>query len=139
MSVDRHIKCVLLSCAVLVWAGLVTALPQEKKEKTEAPEGQVNIEEKVNKKAQLVHMVKPPYPVEAKKAGIQGLVKIDVTINKDGEVTEATAVSGPEALREAALAAVKQWRYKPLGVEAKATIHVNYVLPAKAKAAKPKA
>jgi hypothetical protein len=65
-------------------------------------------------------------------------VKIDVIINKDGEVAEANAVSGPQELREPAPAAVRQWRYKPLGVEAKATIDVNYTLGPCPKEEKPK-
>ena len=138
MSHHCCVKCLLLLCALLVWTGLVFAWPQEEKKKEAAPEGKVNIEEKVNKKTELVHMVKPAYPAEAKQKGIQGLVKIDVIINKDGEVAEAKAVSGPQELREAALAAVRQWRYKPLGVEAKATIDVNYTLAACPKEEKPK-
>jgi len=138
MSHGSYVKYLLLSSVLLIWTGVLLALPQEEKTKQSVPEGQVNIEEKVNKKTELVHMVKPVYPAEAKKKGIQGLVKIDVIINKDGEVAEANAVSGPRELREAALAAVRQWRYKPLGVEAKATIDVNYQLGSKAKETKPK-
>jgi len=140
MSLHRYVRCLLLFCALFIWTALSLALPQGEKaeKKGDVPAGQVNIEEKVNKKIQLVHMVKPVYPAEAKKARIQGLVKIDALISKDGEVVEATALGGPEVLRPAALAAVRQWRYKPLGVEVKTTIHVNYQLPRKAKAAEPK-
>jgi len=138
MSHHRYVKCFLLSCALLVWTGLVFALPQQEEKKEATPEGKVNIEEKVNKKTEIVHMVKPVYPAEAKQKGIQGVVKIDVIINKDGEVAEANAVSGPQELREAALVAVRQWRYKPLGVEAKATIDVNYTLGPCPKEEKPK-
>jgi hypothetical protein len=40
-------------------------------------------------------------------------------------------------LREAALAAVRQWRYEPLEVEFKVTVDVNYQLPKKKEASKP--
>jgi TonB family protein len=138
MSHHSYVKGFLLSCVLLVWTGLAFASPQQEKKKEATPEGKVNIEEKVNKRTEIVHMVKPAYPAEAKEKGIEGAVKIEVLINKDGEVAEAHAVSGPQELREAALTAVRQWRYKPLGVEAKATIDVNYKLGPCPKEEKPK-
>jgi TonB family protein len=53
------------------------------------------------------------YPPEAKKAGIQGNVKLRVAINKDGGVMDINVRSGPPQLVKAALEAVSQWRYSP--------------------------
>ena len=140
MKSRSTLQCLLLLAALMIWAGSLAALAQEKKEgkKAEEPEGAINISELAHKGVQPVHMVKPVYPPEAKKEGVTGQVKIDVIIGTQGEVKEAKALSGPEVLREAALQAVRQWRYKPLGVEAKATIHVNFKLAEKEKAEKPK-
>ena len=140
MTRGRYVQSFLLSCVLFFWFGTVSALPQgEKTEKKEpVPEGKVNIEEKVSKKAELVYMVKPVYPAEAKQKGIEGTVRIDAIVSEKGEVTKATALSGSELLREAALAAVRQWRYKPLGVAFKTTITVNYTLAPKTEAEKPK-
>jgi TonB family protein len=75
----------------------------------------------------------PKYPEEAKKAGIQGTVLLDAVIGKDGNVKELTVQSGPKALRQSALDAVHNWRYKPYllngdPVEVKTIIRVLYSL-----------
>jgi TonB family protein len=51
------------------------------------------------------------YPPAAKKAGIQGNVRLRVTINKDGSVGDIEVLSGDPQLVKAALEAVPQWRY----------------------------
>jgi len=61
----------------------------------------------------LVKKVHPIYPIGAKKAGITGTVTLHAVIDDTGHVTEATVVSGPAPLQQAALDAVKQWEYKP--------------------------
>lgn len=75
----------------------------------------------------------PKYPVEAKKAGIQGTVLLDAVIDKEGNVKQLTVASGPKELRQSALDAVHDWKYKPFllngnPVEVKTTIHVVYSL-----------
>jgi TonB family protein len=57
--------------------------------------------------------VNPVYPPDAKAAGIQGTVKLDAVIGKDGQISSLKLVSGPPELTKAAWEAVKQWTYKP--------------------------
>jgi TonB family protein len=57
--------------------------------------------------------VQPAYPAIAKAARAQGSVQVEVTISESGEVMNAQAISGHPMLREAALQAAKQWRFKP--------------------------
>src|SRR5262249_127669 len=57
--------------------------------------------------------VQPVYPPIAKSASVKGAVQIQVTISESGEVMNAQAISGHPMLREAALQAAKQWRFKP--------------------------
>lgn len=61
----------------------------------------------------LIHSVLPEYPREAYKAHIKGKVVLHAIVDKNGRVTNLTAVAGPEILLPAALAAVQQWRYRP--------------------------
>jgi TonB family protein len=61
----------------------------------------------------LVHYVRPLYPKEAKRAHIQGEVKLSFVITKTGDVGELHLVSGNPVLVPAAVAAVRQWRYAP--------------------------
>ncbi len=77
---------------------------------------------------QPVTRVRPVYPVEAKKAGIQGNVRLRVTINKDGSVMDIRVLSGPPQLVKAALDAVQQWRYSPSKVVRATILIVNFTL-----------
>jgi len=55
----------------------------------------------------------PPYPPEAKAAGVQGTVVVRVTVDEAGKVAEAEAISGPPPLREAAVAAARRALFAP--------------------------
>jgi TonB family protein len=61
----------------------------------------------------LLHRVEPEYPQEALQQQIQGPVALDVRIARDGTVQTVKLVSGQRLLADAAMAAVKQWRFKP--------------------------
>lgn len=63
--------------------------------------------------ARLVHSVLPGYPPLARLARVQGVVKLDAIIDKNGTIKSLQAVSGSPMLIPAALEAVKQWVYKP--------------------------
>jgi len=82
---------------------------------------------------QIIYKVIPKYPVEAKKARIQGKVVLNAVIGKDGSVTDLKVDSGPKELRQSSLDAVKQWKYKPYllngqPVAVKTTINITYTL-----------
>jgi protein TonB len=81
----------------------------------------------------LIHDVKPPYPPLARQARIQGTVILQAVIGKDGTIQNLRVVSGHPMLAQAALEAVKQWRYKPYflngePVDVDTTINVNFTL-----------
>ena len=58
----------------------------------------------------LIHKVMPQYPEFARQAGVQGTVMLDIVGSKGG-VTQVKFVSGPEALSQAAMDAVRWWRF----------------------------
>ncbi len=62
----------------------------------------------------LIHVAQPVYPEQAKAAGISGTVSLHALISEDGSVQQVEFVSGPDTLRQAAVDAVKQWRYQPM-------------------------
>lgn len=77
--------------------------------------------------------VTPVYPVEAKKARIQGTVVLKTTIGTDGKVEDLEAVSGPKELQLSAVDAVRQWTYKPYllngePIEVETQVNVIYTL-----------
>lgn len=62
----------------------------------------------------LVDFVQPIYPEECKKNGIQGNVVVRGIIDKDGVIHDITVLQSPDnRLAESAIAAVRQWRFKP--------------------------
>ena len=67
----------------------------------------------------LDQRVEPDYPEAARRAHIQGSVVLDTLIGANGRVQQITPVSGNPDLTEAAVAAVRQWRYKPFTVDGK--------------------
>jgi TonB family protein len=67
----------------------------------------------------LDQRVEPDYPEAARRAHIQGSVVLETLIGANGRVQQITPVSGNPDLAGAAIAAVRQWRYKPFTVDGK--------------------
>jgi TonB family protein len=65
----------------------------------------------------LIHRVEPDYPEEARNRQLQGAVVLDIHIGQDGTVQETKVVSGEPLLADAAMAAVRQWRFQPRSVD----------------------
>jgi TonB family protein len=81
------------------------------------------------KRPLIRYQSKPIYPEEAIKKGIQGIVRMDVTINTAGEVIETVLLKGNPILGRSAVEAIKCWKYEPLMVDgkpAKVTFPVMY-------------
>jgi periplasmic protein TonB len=75
----------------------------------------------------------PQYPAIPKSAGIQGTVVLQATISKSGSIQNLRVISGHPMLQQAALDAVRSWRYKPYllngePVEVETTINVVFNL-----------
>lgn len=78
------------------------------------------------------------YPTEAKEKGIQGKVVLKVSISEAGIVESAEGVNGDPILTKAAIAAVKQWKFKPFIKNGKAVrvltnLPVNFALPSQSR------
>jgi TonB family protein len=69
---------------------------------------------------ELVNMVEPVYPPDARQARLEGTVKLHVVVGANGEIQSFRAVSGPESLAQAAMLAVREWRYRPTLLNGKA-------------------
>src|SRR6266481_8888309 len=83
--------------------------------------------------ANLVYDVAPKYPSEAGRAQIEGTVVLLAVIGKDGSVEDVRVKSGLSVLAQAAIEAVKQWRYRPYllngePVEVDSQITINFTL-----------
>ena len=62
----------------------------------------------------LVKRVEPTYPDLALVAKITGLVILEATVSTDGTVESVRVLRSVKFLDQAAIDAVKQWRYSPL-------------------------
>jgi len=83
--------------------------------------------------ANLIHDVAPQYPPEAGRARVEGTVVLMAAIGKDGSVQDVRVESGLPILAQAAVDAVKQWRYRPYllngePVEVDSRITINFTL-----------
>jgi TonB family protein len=81
--------------------------------------------------ARLIYGPKPDYPQLAQRARIEGEVRLEAVINKDGSVGELKVLSGQPLLVRAATDAVARWRYQPTllngePVEVLTEIDVNF-------------
>jgi len=68
----------------------------------------------------IVYRVAPMYPPLARQARIQGTVVLRIVINALGEVRDTQLVSGHPMLAQAAVEAVRKWRYTPCESDGKA-------------------
>lgn len=68
---------------------------------------------------QLTNLVEPIYPSEARQRGIEGTVKLHAVIGTDGKVRSLQPLSGPESLVQAAMTAVREWKYNPTTLNGK--------------------
>jgi protein TonB len=83
--------------------------------------------------ASLINRVQPVYPPLARQTRISGTVRLHAIISKSGGVQQLEVISGHPLLVQAALDAVKQWRYRPTTlngepVEVDTTIDVIFSL-----------
>lgn len=83
--------------------------------------------------ANLIHDVPPQYPPEAGRERVEGMVVLLAVIGTDGTVKDVRVESGPALLAQAAIDAVKQWRYRPyllngIPVEIDSRITINFTM-----------
>jgi TonB family protein len=72
---------------------------------------QASGQEEIARKAKF--KVAPAYPDLARRMNITGIVKLQVTVAANGSVKSARLVGGHPVLANAALEAIKKWRFEP--------------------------
>ncbi len=81
------------------------------------------------KQAKLISSVPPVYPALAKNQHVSGNVTVDALIDANGRVTSMKVVSGPSLLHQAAMDALKQWKYQPAMLDGKAVpMHLSITI-----------
>ncbi len=100
--------------------------------KPEVPKAPLHVSSGIQA-AKLLFGPKPAYPSLARAARVQGTVRIQATIARDGSIQNLNIRSGPPLLVNAAIDAVRQWRYQPTllsgePVEVITEIEVNFTI-----------
>jgi protein TonB len=103
-----------------------------------APQVKAAVPKKINissgvASGMLLQKTQPVYPPIAKAARVQGTVVLQAKISKTGSIEDLHVVSGPAMLQQAALDAVRSWRYRPYllnnePVEVETTVNVIFTL-----------
>jgi protein TonB len=111
-----------------VVGGLVSALPTQ-------PPVLLRVGGNI-KPPKLLHQVAPVYPEIARQARLVGTITVVAIVGTDGRVRASQVVKGIPLLSEAALEAVRQWRYQPQLLngqpcEFELTVNVSFVLTAR--------
>ena len=69
----------------------------------------------------------PVYPQVARSMRMTGVVKIELVVDENGQVAEVQNTSGPAMLQQAAMDAVKKWKFKPFTRDGQATKASGFV------------
>jgi periplasmic protein TonB len=95
-----------------VIGGMSTSVPPPLAPRANQPKAPVRVGGNIRAPKPIIQ-TKPDYPVLARQTHIQGVVVIDAIIDEHGYVQEMRIVSGPPMLYQAALEALRKWRYEP--------------------------
>ena len=70
--------------------------------------------------------VAPMYPDLARRMGLSGMVKLEVVIAPDGTVKETKVIGGHPILVNAAIDAVKKWKFENASSQTTETVQVKF-------------
>jgi len=73
--------------------------------------------------------VAPDYPPLARRMNIHGKVKLLVVVSPNGNLKEAKVVGGNPILVDAAVDAVKKWKFEPANEESTGTVEFTFTAP----------
>jgi TonB family protein len=73
--------------------------------------------------------VQPKYPALARQLKLSGKVKVEATVSPDGRVKETRTIGGSPVLVNAAMDAIRMWRYEPGPKETVEVIEIDFKDP----------
>lgn len=69
----------------------------------------------------LITSPEPLYPIAAKQRSLEGVVVLDAFVDAKGNVGEVKVISGPMLLQQAAVDALRRWKYQPARLDGQPT------------------
>jgi len=73
--------------------------------------------------------VQPKYPALARQLKLSGKVKVEATVTPDGRVKNTRTIGGSPVLVNAALDAIRMWRYEAAAKETVEAIEIDFKDP----------
>jgi TonB family protein len=92
----------------------------------------IRVSEEISKRL-IIKKVPPEYPPAARSTNVQGRVELRVLVDVGGDIVVLKVVNGDQLLAQAAVDAVRQWRFKPYvlngePIEMETTVTINFRL-----------
>jgi TonB family protein len=84
-------------------------------------------QEELTRKAK--NKVQPMYPELAKRMSITGIVKIQVVVAPNGTIKNTKVVGGHPVLANAAIEALKKWRFEPASDDTSGVVEFKFESP----------
>jgi len=102
------------------WQEIESGL-QKSERIVEPQQAQVNVP--ADEMAKLVtHRVDPEYPAAARPDKLKGVIALEVVVGRDGSVIDVHALNGPDVLSQAAIDAMRWWRFEPYRLDGKPVV-----------------
>lgn len=118
MKFYRQLALLLVFAAPALWAQSKSTPEVDKSNPpvAQSPNTAIQTDSSVPPDSTKLEPLKTPhavYPLAATQKGIQGQVMLKIVISETGDVESAEAISGDPLLTDAAVDAVKKWKFKP--------------------------
>jgi len=102
------------------WHELESGLPKDEKI-AEASQPRAQVPAEVMQR-RITHRVDPEYPAAARREKLQGIIALSVVVGRDGSVMDVRALNGPAVLAQAAMDALRWWRFEPYRVDGQSVV-----------------
>ena len=77
-------------------------------------------------KRQLKIKIMPEYPKLARRFNLKGAVRLELLVKPDGRVQKINVLGGNPVLVQAAVLAVRKWRYQPANTESDVVVKLDF-------------
>jgi TonB family protein len=83
-------------------------------------------DETQNSRRKVVNEVTPQYPALARTMNLRGTVKVEALVSSEGNPKKVNVKGGHPVLAQAALNAVREWKWEPAGHESIEPVEVKF-------------
>ena len=77
-------------------------------------------------KRKVTNRVMPDYPDMARRMSLRGVVKVDAVVGSNGAVKSVEIKGGHPVLAQAAVNAVRKWKWEPAGHDTREPVEVKF-------------